>query len=536
MEKPIEKLITRFDAGMTNVIRSDNTRYARKIAHFDILSDPSRLQPYRDFEAESFDAGLSAATIKLCKFLAAPVSTDDATILYALGQSIVTANAPKIYQKSTIGGSWVASAGTNGADVLSERVFVNYKGYLLGWRSNAAGSVSGTLDGTTSSIWSWLINGGTWDSTERNTAAINAAVYVAQGLVHSKDDILYLPHDNVITKVNGSPATAGNWTDAALTLPDNLIITSIAEWGNYLAIACRSKFPYNANSVVYLWDRDATLRTLSEKIDFGPENLELIEEIDGVMVGVMTHRNTFSEVLTIIPKVVFKYWNGGSTAKQFLELPLTSNTIQIDSVRQKINNRVLFFMGVQMNDVQIDAIWGIGRTADGAFSVYVDRLINNDMAITSMIPKGFFKFGDFVHVGFTDGGTYKVNVTDNAATFTTDCDYESVILGESYKKFKLVGVGVMTEPLPAAGSVTVGYKIDAETSFTTILTHSTDDSLYKEATNIESSGVNLPQFREIQFQIISVGNAVITGLWVQIEEIEDGLLKKLGRIISGWFG
>src|SRR3990167_8883788 len=528
MEKPIEKLITRFDAGMTNVIRSDNTRYARKIAHFDILSDPSRLQPYRDFEAESFDAGLSAATIKLCKFLAARTSDSLATQLYALGENIAAADAPRIYQKSTIGGSWVVSSAQSGTAVKNERVFVEYKGALYGWRSDAAGSVSGTLDGTTATIWRHVISTGVFTSSHQ---AINAAIYVAQGLVHSKDDILYMPYDNIIAKLNNT-----TWTTAALTLPDNLIITSIAEWGNYLAIACRSKFPYNANSVVYLWDRDATLTTLSEKIDFGPENLELIEEIDGVMVGVMTHRNTFSEVLTIIPKVVFKYWSGGSTAKQFLELPLTSNTIQIDSVRQKINNRVLFFMGAQMNDVQIDAIWGIGRTADGAFSVYVDRLINNDTAITSMIPKGFFKFGDFVHVGFTDGGTYKVNVTDNAATFTTDCDYESVILGESYKKFKLVGVGVMTEPLPAAGSVTVGYKIDAETSFTTILTHSTDDSLYKEATNIESSGVNLPQFQEIQFQIISIGNAIITGLWVQIEDIPDGLLKKLGRIISGWFG
>src|SRR3990167_5996668 len=49
----------------------------------------------------------------------------------------------------------------------------------------------------------------------------------AQGLVHSKDDKLYIPYDNKIAKNDN-----GSWTAAALTLPSHFFITSICEYGN----------------------------------------------------------------------------------------------------------------------------------------------------------------------------------------------------------------------------------------------------------------------------------------------------------------
>ena len=85
---------------------------------------------------------------------------------------------------------------------------------------------------------------------------------------------------------------------------------------------------------------------------------------------------------------------------------------------------------------------------------------------------------------------------------------------------KLVGVTVETEALPTAGQVVLKYRKDEETSWTTIFTNTTDNSLSHSAINIESTGVTLPQFKEIQFQIISTGNAVITGLRFKIEIID----------------
>jgi len=70
----------------------------------------------------------------------------------------------------------------------------------------------------------------------------------------------------------------------------------------------------------------------------------------------------------------------------------------------------------------------------------------------------------------------------------------------------------MTDALPAAGQVVLKYRKDEDTSFTTIFTHTTDNSISHDAVNIESSGAQLPEFREIIFRIESTGNAKITGL------------------------
>ncbi|GAH30408.1 unnamed protein product, partial [marine sediment metagenome] len=65
----------------------------------------------------------------------------------------------------------------------------------------------------------------------------------------------------------------------------HLYITSICEFGNYLAIGA-APLSGLGGSVVYLWDRDSSLTTLSEIIDFGEGNLRVLEEIDGVLIGI----------------------------------------------------------------------------------------------------------------------------------------------------------------------------------------------------------------------------------------------------------
>jgi len=75
-----------------------------------------------------------------------------------------------------------------------------------------------------------------------------------------------------------------------------------------------------------------------------------------------------------------------------------------------------------------------------------------------------------------------------------------------------VGVSVSTVPLPANGQVVLKYKRDSESSFKNIYTNTTDNSVFKEAVTIESTGNNLGDFQEVQFRIESTGGAEITGL------------------------
>ena len=503
---------------MTNLLRADNVRNARKVTHFDIFSDPTKMKPYPDFAATTTDSG-TIATIKLVRFIPAESASNGAATVFALGQSTVTANAPKIYQKTTIAGAWDVALGTNGTEVMSERVMIEFKRNLLGWRSDAAASISGAhLDGSTSKMWRYPITTGTW-ATDWTDATMNTALYIAQPIVHSKDDRLYIPFDNYIYYHTGVTMTDN--PQLGLTLPTNLIITSICEYGNYLAIACRSKVPMNRNSVVYLWDRDASKGEVTESIDFGPEDLELIDVLDGALVGVSVLRNSYSDVITFDPYISFKYYPGGiQSARQFLQLPfsVTGQRI-IDS--QKINNRLLFLMSGTLDgdSTQTDGIWSLAKIGD-RFAVTIEYLYNNDTAITSGIPKGFLRFGDFVIAAFTDGGTYKCNQLSSATFVSSAPSYETVIFngGDAAQTKKFLKGTLITEPLPAAGSATLAYKADAETSFTTILTHSIDDAIRKDTVNV-AGAANLPEFQEKAYKITSTGNAVITGLKFVYDEV-----------------
>ena len=494
----LETKITDFSGGMTPNSRSKDTRYCRVLKHFDSLSAGNKLTPYRSHESEA-----DGATAGLALFLSS------ASKQYALGWVSSSNQFVKIYERASIpAGAWTASTtGESSGGARSERFFVLYK-------DSSGNPVIFTAE--TNLISSYRPDNAVFNEAGGSGTGVTQSITytdIAQGLVHSKDDILYIPYDNKIAKYDaGTPA----WTVAALTLPADTIITCICEYGNYLAIAAKSKNA-GGRSIVYLWDRNTSLTTLSEKIDWGTEILELIEEVEGFLIGIS---RTAAVSTTIRSKVIFKYYTAQG-AKQFLELPFTSiNSGQtaIAPIKQKMNNRLYFMMGAEIDGTAQTGIWSIGRLGDNPFALSVDRLLNNDTAITltNFVALGFQLLGDYMTLAYkiTNSTTFVITRTDDTAAFTASSDYESLIFnaGDSSLKKDLIGITIMTEPLPAGGQVTVGYKKDAETSFTTILTHDTDDSISDSAVNIESSGATLPKdYKEIQFQIISTGNAVVTG-------------------------
>ena len=88
----------------------------------------------------------------------------------------------------------------------------------------------------------------------------------------------------------------------------------------------------------------------------------------------------------------------------------------------------------------------------------------------------------------------------------------------------LVEVSVMTEYMPTAGQITLAYQINQNigtSSWTTIFTNSTDNSISHTANNVESGGTALPKdYKEIAFRILSTGGAEVTGLSFR-EEVKE---------------
>jgi hypothetical protein len=495
MGKIIETKITRFDKGITNIVRHPDTAYSHMVRHFDILTEPFKLSPFYGNVAD----GSTGDTEKLVKFIA---GSDG--VQYALG--VVSGGAKvKIFERTPPTGVWGASTtGEDSGGARSETTFVNYKDIIYGFTAS-------------NRVWGYAYLTDTFTSTSLSISSTYTNT-TPQGLVHSKDDILYLGFENIVIKKNGGAVTA-NWTDPALTLPSDQIITDMCEYGNYLAIATKSK-RVGGGSIVYLWDRDSTLTTLSEKIDFGTGDLELIEEVDGTLVGVV---KTAPSSLTINSKVTIRVWTGGSGAKKLLELPSSTLTFYFGG-KQKVDNRMLFGMAINLDSINLDGVWSLGKGLDGQFALSLDTVITDTPPTAANRIKGFQLLGNYMTIAYLDDDAvsdpYAIVRTGTGYNFTSVYETNKFNAGDSSLKKDLIGISVMTEPLddsPAA-QIVVKYRKNNETSYTTTMTHDTDASLSDSAVNIESSGAALPKdYKEIQFRLESTNGAVITGCSFQEE-------------------
>ena len=228
MGKIIETKQTFFGKGMTNRLRSKNFDFAQLISNFDIYSDPTKMTPYRDMTAELFGGGFAANTAKFSQFLAATTEGGDATIQYALGVVSGTTRAKLFSKTIAAGGSWnEASSGQDSNIGVNENLFVMYHDVIYGARNG-------------DNIWAYA------PLSPAFTEVAKAITYtqIFQGLVHSKDDNLYIPYYNstgsFIARKESGGVTA-KWNLTALKLPLDMIPISISEYGNYLAIACKKK-------------------------------------------------------------------------------------------------------------------------------------------------------------------------------------------------------------------------------------------------------------------------------------------------------
>ncbi len=78
---------------------------------------------------------------------------------------------------------------------------------------------------------------------------------------------------------------------------------------------------------------------------------------------------------------------------------------------------------------------------------------------------------------------------------------------------------VYTAPVPSGGSVTAKYRIDNETSYTTIGTLSTLGAVSRDFISIEATDTPFPAFKEIQFRLESTGGTEVTGFKILPESL-----------------
>lgn len=492
MGKLIETKVNRFDGGMANDIRSKDATKARMIKHFDAYSFPHRLVPTRASESGNDTVGR-----KMTDFIYAN------EVLYGMGVVSGTTKVAVYYKNTFTNDAW--NSGANSESAVSSApitgAFCYYKKFIYGVHPNQ-------------SVWKYDVSGSA--AFVETDLSLSAQVTTLGGMVvHSKDDIMYLAYNTangpIIAKKNGA-----TWTDSALLLPTDMTVVSICEYGNYLAIACRGADSFGLRSRVFLWDRDSSVTTLAESIDWGYGKISFIEEYNGNLVGVSYQDSAVFSSNRLGPeRLVIKVYSGG-TSQELVELISDTTSYptallgQIYGTKfQKANNRLYFLAGIQIDGAVHNGLWSLCRNESGRYGLQLEYLPNNDTAVTSM--EGFYVAGTFAFIAYDGAGAISKTIETISFTATSIYETSKYDAGDISVKKGLVAVSVTTKPL-VTGAVVVGkYKMDSDTSWTTFLTHSTLNSSSHSAINIESTGVTFPEFNEIQFRWESTGGAEITG-------------------------
>ncbi len=487
MSKTVEFTVSDFNGGIADDIRQETTNAFSITKHFDIFSNPKRLTPYRSLEADTNDG--STPTGMKQYFVRDFVYASASAILYGLGQT--GAGLTKlVYKADATVGNWTLPASSEGNGAVQNGCLVEYKDYLWGFQG-------------TTQVFKWGLLSGTPSIT--NTAGtVGTITSVAQGVI-AKDDNLYLPYNNKLARV----VAGGTVTDAALTLPTNFKITSICNFGNYLAIACAPISTFNGVSKVFLWN--LTSDDVQEVIDWGEGELRVLETIEGILVGV-TDRYLNNSTGAGRGSMIVQIYSGGAPQvyKEIFTQALSGKTMPISKA---VKNNRLFFSGKVMTNVAgteyNEGIWSFGRKNSGYnYTLTLDIVDEN---VTTSGIQAFGTAANYFFVAHSADGS--IDKTNDAATYTFTSIFESQILnfGDGVADKRLEAFKVYFRKLATGETVTAKYRIDGATSWTTIGTVSTVGELSRTFISIESTDVAFSSGKEYEFRIETTGGAEITG-------------------------
>lgn len=485
MSKTVEIRVSQHNGGIMDSLRQQSSNSFSISKHFDIHTDPSRLIPYRSLEADT-ETSVSSTDLKQY-FVRDFVYASASTKLYGLGQT--GAGNTKILQKAVAeSGLWTTPASSEGNGAVQNGCLVEYKDYLWGFQG-------------TTQVFRWGLLSGS-PSITNTQGTVGTITSVAQGVI-AKDDNLYLPYNNKLVRVT----SGGTVNDAVLILPTNFKITSICNYGNYLAIACAPVSTFNGTSKVYLWN--LTSDDVQEAIDWGEGELRVLETIEGYLVGV-TDRYLNNATGAGRGSMIIQTYAGGTpqVVKEVFTQALVGKTMPISKAVK--NNRLFFAAKIMTNSAGTtydEGLWSFGRkNTNYPFALTLDIVCEE--ATTSGI-QAFGTAANYFFVAHSNDGS--VSKTNDSATYAYTSIIETQLFdfGDPDYDKRLESVKVSFRKLAAGEAVTAKYRWDDATSFTTIGTDSTDDDKSRTFLSIEATDTPFSSGRELQLRLESTGGAEI---------------------------
>lgn len=491
-------LVNQFDGGVSDDPRSSDSPKCSMCKHFDIFSYPHKLVPYGGMQSDQTTETMVGNLL---------IGSDG--IIYGLGDDTSNANAgkQKIFKKASTDptSAWSALANSTSGFTVDYSCFVERQSFFYtGNQSRYIGKFD--RNGVAGSNATFL--------------DLTSYTNLSNGFVHPKDGVLYIPYDNKIASIGGS-ATA-----AALTLPDSTYkALQPTYYGNYLAIPLVpvTGGSVSKNSLVVLWDRDTSVSTVTEVIDWGNGYLQALNNVDGVLVGVSTGGSN-SVTARERDSLQVKVWNGG--APQTV-IEAKNGIAAIDPKVNFVNNGRMYIsalLGPSASSVlNANGIWSISKNKSGRWALALERSMTADFSDYLFRPYCAVVSNGYTLAGY--GASFGNLYVTSTSGFTFTSVYESLINHgmsnvDRIKEKQLKAVGIFTEPLTSGASVTMQYRINGG-SWVTALTYSTTGG----------TGIELPLMgttaaatgRDIEFRLQSTGGAQITGFAYEYETLKKTL-------------
>ena len=500
MSQVKEISIEDFNGGISDDARKASANEFQISKHFDIFSNPKRLTPYRSLEADTHDGSSSTGMKQYdVRDFVYPTASEK---LYGLGKT--AAGLTKIVQKAdATDGNWSLPASSEGNGAVQNGCFFEFQDYLWGFQG-------------TNQIFKWGLLSGTPSITNTATGGTVGATItsVADGIIAS-DANAYLAYNNVIVRI----APGLTITDSAKTVPSSYKITSLTNYGNYMAIAAAPISTFAGESKVFIWNLSSDL--FQEAIGWGEGDLRVLETIEGMLVGV-TDRYLNNATGAGRGSMIVQVYSGGSpqVVKEVFTQALTGKTIPTSKA---VKNNRLFWAAKVMTNVAgttyNEGIWSFGRKNSAYPFVLTLDIIDENVSSSGI--QGFDTAANFFFISHSNDGS--IDKTNNAATYSFTSIYESQIfnLGDTNSDKRLDSVKVSFRALASVETVTALYRVDGATAWTTIGSDSTDGDISRTFINIESTGADFVSFRELEVRLESTGGAEILGYKIKATILDN---------------
>jgi hypothetical protein len=498
---------TRFDGGMTHNKRdtSDLTKFAL-LSHLDIYRDQNEMFVMPGYVSDNaYDGsatGLKAYNVRALAYVGGTV-----TGLVAVSRKLDNTGST-LWQKdlNNMANEWVALGSTTGTDNLRSDSFLLYNTQRFFYLTDAGGTTYVTNN-----------NFGISVTDKAATIDFASSSFAFNGNQVNHDNVSYFVKNSGyqgLGSVNNSNVITVNAKATSLNIND-------AESGDDQIGMFGVEQGRPLNAQLLLWDSASLL--IDQKIKFGKGLGRVIGNVYNIWVGVVdegvTDMVVFAKYEGNLSKRMSVRASSGSSTEVIYETTGVTNTNGIiQPARSYYRDAMLWYARIPTNSAGttfLEGLWGCGKAS---ITSPLGVSIPFDTTSLGKVDRVYNFGSQYYFIHGQDGSISRADTVEG--TYNVPATIETLIYGADspYQK-ELKGVSIVTEDLPAGGSVVCSYRTDEDSAWTTMGT--SDETGKRRHSFTKAGGTPIGKFQEIQFKFVITGKTSVKNIRVDIEETNN---------------